>query len=465
MRNIILILTIITLAISCEPIEVEIKDNFNFDTTVLTESTGKINSEIPLLLTIKPDRLIQGINYSFSFVYKEGNGILLLDNQILQANQTYPLENLSNQLKFRGDSKGKYQIDFTIVDDNANEILHTVEYTLYDDNDFSFNVEAQNLSVFYSQEIPFQFNLTEIDNGSPEISGYTLRYETNNLQTTFLYNEIEYGPGDIIDNISLGEFRAILKSSEPGTSSISFFATSSLGITKSVTYQVEFKPIDFDLNVSFENENPTKSEYTIVNFSIDEVFESNENYEIRYSSDNNSYKLFEGYHCSTNINLEGSTITIPKQSSFLFSGCNNIYDDEITFTFFVKNSTIEKEFSKTVSIKPFDFEFSITPDITTTDLENINKTSRLLIDYAVFLDDDEFSVNNYYMKVTSSLGSGTIGYFSDSYGNGSEFQLIHRNTFFSFTSGVSGEATLTFELVAKDSGLTKTKTMNVRFVD
>lgn len=468
MKKAILILGILTTILSCEPLEVEVKDSFNFEVTIQSENTGKINSEIPLKINITPERIIQGTTYTFSFTYIGEKGTLLLGNQILQTNQVYPIEHLSNQLSFVSISKGKHQIDFTIKDSNDNEVYHTVDYNIFDDNSFDFNAESQSLSVLHLQEIPFNFSLSEIDNGSPEVLTYSLRYEANNLQAVFLYNEIEYGPGDIIKNISLGEFRGILKSSDTGTSPITFFITSSSGKTKSVTHQIEFKPIDFDFSISFENDNPTKSEYTIANFSIDEMFESNQDYEFKYFSSNDSYKLFQGYHCGSEGDQslkEGVFISVAKEFSLIFSGCNKQYDNSIEFTFIVKNGTLEKEFTKIISIKPYDFEFSITPNYTGIDLENVNKTSKLVINYSVFLDSDEYSINNYYMKVTSSLGSGTIEYVLDTYGNSTKFQLIHQNTFFTFTSGISGEATLTFELTAVDSGLTKTKTMKVRFVD
>lgn len=398
MKKLILILTILSIGWSCEPVEVEVQDSFDFKVTTTHKSSGKINSALPIEMDIVPERVIEGTKYEFSYQFKEGQGILQLEDQTVEEGALYPIETLKSQLTYTGVSKGNHSIAIEIKDEHSKVGKHTVKYATFDDNSFTFKAETDTLSVFLGEEIPFTFNLDKIDNGSNEVITYDLSYETNNLKTVFVYNQVEYKSGDIIKDISLGNSRGILKSEEVGKSTLKFTVVSSEDETNTIAEKIEFKPSDFDF--TFE----LPSQEIIVGRGIDIVID------ITQSNDENLLYTVEIAGQKGEIFWNGSK-NIPGTLNNFFRGSFNltyfpsvVNDNDFIVTVTASNGQRK---TKRIPFKALPVVFDFTTSKTTLKLTELirNGFIRITLNRPIDLAQRE---PNYYLTIGTNVSSVLI---------------------------------------------------------
>jgi len=352
---------------SCDPLEVSIQDTFNFSIATEYQSSIKVNSIQPLVLNVTPEKIITGTKYFFMIETLEGNGTLMLNNEILQPNQEYLVNNLTQKFTFSTNEIGRHKIQFTIWNSNDKSQSHSIAYSAFDQNSFDFELLGDEFNVFYTETLPLDFELKEIDNGSQKELTYDLSYETENIETTLFLNDIEYAAGDIIKDIKPGPFRVLLKSGEAGKSTVKFWLTSSEGETKSQMREVLFEPNEFDF--TFEPSSPQNivSRGMSILLGIEQEYEENLIYTVNIIGQKGEI-LWRGIQ-----NIPGTLTNVSQGNYNLIYYPSAVSDND-----FLVNITASNGQKKTKRIPfealPVNFNFEVSKStIKLVNSENLNK--------------------------------------------------------------------------------------------
>lgn len=458
MKKIFLIAILLSAINSCEPLEVEINDKFNFTVEADSDSSIKVNTELPITIKIVPERVITETTYNFSYQNSLGQGILYHQGNRLETNQEYSINIQANDFSFISETIGDHKIALTFIDSNENTKEVDLSFNVFDDNDFNFIAETDSLSIFHKDEMLFDFNLEKIDNGSVEVITYDLVYENKDLETTFLFNDTEYRSGELIQNISFGNFTGLLKSNEIGKSVLSFTIIPSIGNPKSITKEVEFKANDFDF--TFETSTPTNmvGRQMSVLFGIDQHYEENLSYTVNILGQQGEI-------------VWGGLQNLPGTLNNFFPGNFNLtyYPSAVSNNDFVVSVTasngVQKRQRVSFEALPVDFDFE-------TSKGTLNLTQTLLNGFiGITLQrptDLAQRESKYYLTISSNIGSIFVTHGNSNISLGEIIELNRfsgiQNEFFNygfqFTDSVTdGEIRFT---VRNETGFEVSKTVEVK---
>jgi hypothetical protein len=284
MRKLIQIVMMTISVCACEPIEVEIKDVFDFQIESKSKDIEIVQKEIPIEVSIKPERLVSGTNYTFSFDNIEGKGSFKLNGEELTPNQDYPLNQLLLKLTYTGYEAGQHQLKTIFKDDNGQVREHILKYTIVDKTDFIFNVSAENSNVYFTEEINLNFEITPIESSVMQELTFDMSFDSFGLNGKLIYNGNEYYSNEIISNVPAGKFKAVFVGQQTGKSDLIFTAMASNDLKKDNDIKVEIKETDFDLEVLFDKAEDYVNDKTGFNIIIDKKGVENLTYETYFTN-------------------------------------------------------------------------------------------------------------------------------------------------------------------------------------
>jgi hypothetical protein len=246
MKRIITFLIILIIVISCEPIEVQVQDSFDFQIKSEYLVVNKIETEIPTILNIIPERIVEDTNYSFSYKIFEGDGFFKLGNTILVPEQEYEIEDLQLDLKYTGEIDGEHKITTTLTDSKGLSKNHLVAYQIEGKTDFDFIVSFDKDENYINEYTDFTLRLDKKGDDELTYKAYFQNIEgelkVTDIQEVIKQNELF----NISEGINIGKFKSI----EVQDKEIEFVIEASNGIRKSKTISFNSLQTNFEVIIT-----------------------------------------------------------------------------------------------------------------------------------------------------------------------------------------------------------------------
>ncbi len=239
--------------IGCEPIEVTVKDSFDFQIKSQYISINKIDTEILTFIDIFPDHIVEGTIYTFEYEILEGDGFYKLENLVLSPGQKYEFSDLEIVPKYIAKTEGQHQIQTFIENDKGLRKEHKLAYQIIKE-DFEFSVAFDKNENYVNEYTDF---ILRIDTTKNEEAIYKVYFKNVNGELEILDSEGAISQNEFLDldnEFMKGRFRSF----EVGSLEIEFVIESSNGIVKS--QKVEYSSLQTDFEVVM-TPNPLKVPY------------------------------------------------------------------------------------------------------------------------------------------------------------------------------------------------------------
>jgi hypothetical protein len=253
MKKSILILFALSFIIGCEPIEVNVKDSFDFQIKSQYISINKTDTEILTFIDIFPNHIIEGTTYTFEYEIQEGDGFYTLENLVLSPGQKYEFSDLGIVPKYVAKIEGQHHIQTFIENDKGLRKEHKLSYQIIE-QDFEFSVVFGKNENYINEYTDFILRLNIAKN---EEATYKVYFKNIDGELEILDSEETINQNELLDLDSefiKGRFRSF----EVGNQEIEFVIESSNGIIKSQI--INFKTLLTDFEVVM-TPNPLKVPY------------------------------------------------------------------------------------------------------------------------------------------------------------------------------------------------------------
>lgn len=356
MKKNIFYLAIILIMMSCETaLEVEIQDSFDFEITTNQDEISFISSKIETKLIITPEREVTGTEYFFLYNLENGNGYYTLNNEILSPNQEYKLSSLTTDLFYTGEDLGTHKTNIQIRNDNDLTIEHLVSYKIIDQTDFQFTITKSANEVFFTEEIILNFDIQQLSNELPQNLTYQLKYVGSSLNGVLKINTTEITPGQIISNLTEGNFEGVFTASVPGDFELIFLAEASNGKQQEVTVNYTVKETDFNFTVEPSGYSDYVKDITPFQFQIEKIGVENLSYQLSFTGQDGEFRK------GVNTYNNGDLFDIPQGIFTMDYKALEITSNPITIEIKASNGLVR---TKTVSYESLatDFEVIFSPD-------------------------------------------------------------------------------------------------------
>lgn len=356
MKKNIFYLAIILIIISCETaLDVEIQDSFNFEITTNQNEISLISNKIETKLIITPEREVTGTDYYFSYTLENGTGYYTLNNEILSPNQEYKLSSLTTDLFYTGEDLGTHKTNIQIRNDNELKVEHLVSYKIIDQTDFQFTITKSANEVFITEDIILNFDIQKLSNELLQNLTYNLKYVSSSLNGALKIGANEITPGQIISNLSDGNFEGIFTASVPGDFELIFLAEASNGKQQEVIVNFKVKQTDFNFTVEPSEYSDYVNDITAFRFEIEKTGVENLTYKLSFTGQDGEFRK------GVNTYNNGDLFNIPQGVFIMDYKALEITNNPITIEIKASNGVIK---TKTVSYESLatDFEVIFSPD-------------------------------------------------------------------------------------------------------
>ncbi len=231
MKKSTLILFALSFITGCEPIEVNVKDSFDFQIKSEYISSNKIDTEILTFISVIPDYIVEETNYTFEYEIQEGEGFYKLENNILPPGQQYEFNNLEIVPKYVAKTEGQHQINTFLENDKGLRKEHKLAYQIIEQG-FDFTVTFDKNENYINE---YTNLILRLDTTKNEEAMYKVYFKNIDGELEILDSEEAINQNEFLDLKSefiKGRFRSF----EVGNKEIEFVIESSNGIAKSQGY-------------------------------------------------------------------------------------------------------------------------------------------------------------------------------------------------------------------------------------
>ncbi len=242
-KKIISLLALILFLNSCDK-EINIIESFPFEVSITGNKKISLSESLNSQITIKPERLVNGTTYSFSY-FSEGNGAYSIDGNIIPEGKEYELDSLVQNLTYTPTIDGKHIVNFDFKDSNGNTEKAELNYSVSKDiTDFDFLFEPVSEINTVGSSVNLVLDITQTSN---ESLNYTM--DIRGQSGELIFRKKESIPG-YINNISKGRYNLSFIPTSVSNNDFVVTLSASNGIRK--TKRVKFKstPVEFDFNLS-----------------------------------------------------------------------------------------------------------------------------------------------------------------------------------------------------------------------
>lgn len=360
MKKSIIKLIVLLIIYGCSTKEIEIQSSFPFEILSTSEEIAIINNSEPILVTIDPERVIKGNNYSLTYKVVKGEGYLNISegqSEKLEENKFYDLENLQTELQFVGTEIGDADVEFTVDDIYGNRQTITIRYKV-EHNPFKWEINSPLESAFINQPISF-VNILENTGKDKSIT-----YEFNayfKQGKGHIFNQDENS--QIIDTISLdtnmsiekGVFQRSAIFTELENNTIIFEATDSNGQVKKDSITINVDKNKFSFSAIASKNDASIGEEVPISFNVTETI-GNSTYTMVFTTTGDGSLLYNGVEYN-----QGEPINIPTGNFVATYKGNNASDHDIRFTAFNANlEPISRPAEETIIFNATGYSISLT---------------------------------------------------------------------------------------------------------
>ncbi len=301
MKKSILILFALSFIISCEPVEVNVKDSFDFQIKSQYLSINKINTEILTFIDIVPNHIVEGTTYTFEYEIQEGEGFYKLENSILSPGQQYEFTDLEIIPKYVAKTEGQHQVKTFLENDKGLRKEHKLAYQIVKE-DFDFTITFEKNENYVNEYTDFILRLDTTKN--EEGATYKAYFKNIDGELILLDNEESFRQNDFFEiegEVIQGRFKSL----EVENKEVEFIIESSNGIIKS--QKVEYTSLQTDFEVTI-TPTPLKGNYRYgIEFRMLILPPDNLEQEINYSMYFTSIELGDLYMTIYNFGEEINT--------------------------------------------------------------------------------------------------------------------------------------------------------------
>lgn len=350
----IILVTVLSLFLGCEPLEVKIKDAFSFDIEANSENTSFLETPISTDVLVTPEREVTDVKYYFSYAIRSGQGYYKnSDNEILSEEQEYEMENFNILLNYFGINSGNHVIEITIRDSNDLIKSHILTYHILEKTDFIFQLTTDDESLYLGESLNYFVNLTTLENELEEDISYTYSLTQSNSSGACLFNSETIDLLQMLE-ITPGNYQGTFTANEYGDIELVFTIEASNGITHSQTLQFEVLQTDFNFTVIPEETSDYVRDKTIFHFNIEKEGVENLTYTMQFSGQNGVFNI-------NGINYtSGQQINVPEGFFEMVYQANEITNEDITIIISASNGitkTLDVEYESLAT----EFDIVITP--------------------------------------------------------------------------------------------------------
>ncbi|WP_128755358.1 TraQ conjugal transfer family protein [Aquimarina sediminis] len=246
MKKSILILFTLSFIIGCEPMEVNVKDSFDFQIKSQYISTNKIDTEILTFIDIFPNHIVEGTTYTFEYEIQEGDGFYKLENLVLSPGQKYEFSDLEIVPKYVAKIAGQHQIQTFIENDKGLRKEHKLAYQIIKE-DFDFTITFEKNENYVNEFANFIIRLDPKEND--EEATYKAYFKNTDGELILLDDEESFRQNEFFDiegEITQGRFRSL----EVNNKEIEFIIESSNGIIRSQKIVYSSLQTDFEVTIT-----------------------------------------------------------------------------------------------------------------------------------------------------------------------------------------------------------------------
>ena len=418
-KIIVYVITFFTILFSCTK-DVDIQDQFDFDTNIIVQDSGYVYEAVPLDIKISPQRQVSGTTYKLSFKVEEGGAYL--------ESGTSPVITIKKDEIFKFSSVDKSQLfKFIPTSIGINKILVTIE----DSNGLK---KTQEL-IYYAKLAPFTFLLT------PNLNAYTIntrgaitctliRKEEDVFSMTYvvengtgtLYNGVEAIPVGKAYNMVGGATQLHYVPTTLGLHKITAIVTASDGAKITRTIDILVDNVPFSLNATASATTINVNQELTINLDLQELQKGiTSTYEMTHSYDSKGIAGTIKNISGAVMNAGVYTAITPGTYQYKFKASTQ---GTSTITFKVKDNNGQiKETSITINVSNVAFTFTGTSSNKTILL---NETSKL--NFNIVPNATDTSGVSYVLSYQAESGDGIM---TDSDG-----KTIQRGTPISVNKGV-----------------------------
>ena len=246
MKNIILILLVLTSIISCEPIEVEVQDSSNFNIKAEYIAINEIETEIETFIDIIPKDIAQDSAYSFKYEIQEGEGFLIMESTILSSGQEYKFEGLGFVPRYIGKTNGQHEVNIYIKNNKGLEKEHKLTYQITEPKGFELDIIFNKNENYVNEYTDFVIRINNKGNEELTYKAYFRNIQGElkifDKNETIAQNELF----DLNKEIINGKFKSLVIEEKE----IEFIIEASNGVIKSKKIKYNSLLTNFEVTIT-----------------------------------------------------------------------------------------------------------------------------------------------------------------------------------------------------------------------